>query len=59
MGKNASMMGLQAAAITAGFSLAAQVIEGDGVHELMDNSLQIAMIVSGIFLAWLRLLVEE
>ena len=29
IGKNAGMMGLQAAAITTGFSLAAQVIEGD------------------------------
>lgn len=31
IGKNAGMVGLQAAAITTGFSLAAQVIKGDGV----------------------------
>lgn len=31
IGKNAGMMGLQAAAITTGFSLAAQVIEGEGI----------------------------
>lgn len=31
IGKNAGMMGLQAAAITTGFSLAAQAIEGDGI----------------------------
>lgn len=31
IGKSAGLMGLQAAAITTGFSLAAQVIEGDGI----------------------------
>jgi len=41
IGKNAGMVGLQAAAITTGFSLAAQVINGEGIDT--DETVKVAL----------------
>lgn len=41
IGKNAGMVGLQAAAITTGFSLAAQVINGEGID--VEETVEVAL----------------
>lgn len=41
IGKNAGLMGLQSAAITTGFSLAAQAIKGDGID--VDSTVELAL----------------